>query len=187
MIKRNTKELIIDTASELFYQKGYNLIGINEIIEKSGIAKATLYNHFKSKEDLCLAYLDKRDKELIENIDSFCQSKPKGNKRLIAVIEFLLPFFNSGKFNGCWCLRTVAEIPQDNIKIKQKIKKNKNQFLQFIEGLVRNNKPNLTKGKQEKLARYIYLLYEGAVAESHLQSESWPINDNIDVLKSILK
>jgi len=59
---------------------------------KAGIAKATLYSHFKSKEDLCIAYLDFRDSELLKNIKEFCVSKPKGNSRLIAVLEFLIPF-----------------------------------------------------------------------------------------------
>ena len=54
--KSDIRENIVKTASELFYRNGYNSTGINEIIRESGIAKATLYNHFKSKEDLCLSY-----------------------------------------------------------------------------------------------------------------------------------
>lgn len=187
MAKKNTRDLIIETASALFYSRGYNLVGINEIIEESGIAKATLYNHFKSKEDLCLAYLDKRDKELINNIQVFCDKKPKGPKRLIALLEFLLPFFESENFNGCWCLRTIAEVPQDNVRIRGKIKTNKNLFLDFIQAQVEENMSQLSKAKRLKLGRTIYLLYEGAVAESHLQNEAWPIKDNIVVLKTLLK
>ena len=187
MSRETTKNLIIETASELFYTRSYNLVGINEIIEKSGIAKATLYNNFKSKEDLCLAYLDKRDKELLINIQKFCSEKPKGNKRLIAVLEFLIPFFESDDFNGCWCLRTLAEVPPSNVKIRNKIKANKTSFLSFIHSLVKENKQDLSKAKQEKLARSIYLLYEGAVSESHLQNECWPITQGIDVLKTLLK
>lgn len=187
MTTKDTKQIIIETASQLFYARGYNLVGINEIIEKSGIAKATLYNHFKSKEELCLAYLDKRDKELLENIETFCNKKSKGTKRLIGVLEFLLPFFNDKSFNGCWCLRTLAEVPQDNVKIRSKIKSNKLDFLAFIQTLIKENVSALPKHKSNKLAKTIYLLYEAAVAESHLQNEPWPITENIDVLKTLLK
>jgi len=186
-MKQDTRDIIITTASTLFYDKGYNLTGINEIIDKAGIAKATLYNHFKSKEDLCIAYLESRDSNLLENIKNFCDSKPKGNRRLTAVIEFLIPFFDNKDFNGCWCIRTVAEVPKDNKRIKQKIKANKNLFLGFIKNLVKENKPKLTKKKQEKLAARIYLLYESAVSESHLQEDAWPIHENLGLLKSILK
>src|SRR5579884_2801954 len=48
---------ILETARELFYRNGYRATGINEIIEKSGVAKATFYAHFPSKEDLALAYM----------------------------------------------------------------------------------------------------------------------------------
>ncbi len=185
-MKEDTRNTIINTASELFYNKGYNLTGINEIIEEAGIAKATLYSHFKSKEALCLAYLDSRDKELLRRIEEFCNSKSKGNARLVAVLEFLLPFFQQDNFNGCWCIRTLAEIPKDNELIKAKIKTNKLQFLNFINQLVEENKPKLSSKKQDTLAKRIYLLYEGAVAESHLQSEDWPIVESIKFLKSHL-
>jgi len=185
-MKSDTRNTIINTASELFYNKGYNLTGINEIIDKAGIAKATLYSHFKSKEDLCLAYLEARDHELMINIQKFCDSKPKGNKRLIAVLEFLLPFFRQPDFNGCWCIRTIAEIPKDNKEIRTKIKTNKQKVLNFIHELVKENKPRLSKMKQRSLGKWIYLLYEGAVAESHLQEDDWPIRANIQFLKSYL-
>ncbi len=187
MAREDTRQIIIDTASDLFYDKGYNLVGINEIIEKSGIAKATLYNHFKSKEDICLAYLDHRDKDLLLSIEAFCAELPKGDKRLIGVLQFLLSFFENDGFNGCWCLRTLAEVPKDNVRVRQKIQENKREFYDFIATLVAQNKVKLSQKKKDKLARNIYLLYEGALAESHLQDEAWPIHDSIVILKTLLK
>lgn len=186
-MKQDTRSLIIDTASILFYEKGYNLTGINEIIEKAGIAKATLYSHFKSKEDLCIAYLIHRDKEFMENIRAFCNAKRKGNARLIGVLEFLITFFETAGFNGCWCIRTVAEVPRDNLRIKAQIKENKVTFLNFLKLLVEENKEGYTKKQIDKLAKRIYLLYESAVSESHLQGDSWPIHECIDFLKNYLK
>ncbi len=186
-MKRNdTRELIIDTASNLFYKKGYNLTGINEIIAEAGIAKATLYSHFRSKEDLCVAYLEARDETLIQNISEFCYAKPKGNEQLVAVLEFLIPFFEDKDFNGCWCIRTIAEVPKDNERIRSKIKANKSLLINFIQKLVADNKPHLSPEQKEKLTKRIYLLYESAVAESHLQDDSWAIHESIDLLKSIL-
>ena len=58
-------ELLIDTALALFYTKGINSIGINEILKTSGVAKRTLYSHFESKEALILAALNQRHKKFI--------------------------------------------------------------------------------------------------------------------------
>lgn len=186
-MKEDTRNLILITASNLFYEKGYNLTGINEIIEKAGIAKATLYSHFSSKEELCIAYLNSRDNAFLKDIESFVHTKRKGNARLIAVLQFLIPFFESDGFNGCWCIRTVAEIPKDNEKIRMTIKTNKNRFLNFLESLVIDNKPALSKRKATILAKRLYLLYESAVSESHLQNEAWPIDESITFFKDYLK
>ncbi len=178
---------IINTASELFYKKGYNLTGINEIIAKANIAKATLYSHFKSKEDLCIAYLEYRDEILSKNLQEFCESKTKGDAQLLAVLQFLIPFFKSEQFNGCWCIRTLAEIEPQNEKIRTCIKANKVSFLQYLKKLVKQNKPELKASIQKQIANRIYLLYEGAILESHLHNEIWPIKEAIKLLRDVLE
>lgn len=185
-MKTDTRAFILKTASNLFYEKGYNLTGINEIIATAGIAKATLYNHFKSKEDLCIAYLKGQDEILIQELKAYCTTKKLGNNQLLGILDFLTKFYNSGRFNGCWCLRTFAEIPQDDQKITNQIRIGKNDLLTFISQLVSENKPTLTTAKQNKLSRRIYLLYEGAVSESHLQGDDWPIRESRNLLKDLL-
>lgn len=187
MAREDTRDQIINTASELFYNQGYNLTGINEIIDKAGIAKATLYSHFKSKEDLIQAYLDKKDNELLKSIMAFCESKQHGEKRLIAVLEFLVEFFKQDNFNGCWCIRSMAEVPKENAEIRLKIKNSKTRFREYIKLLVRDNMSSLTSRQKEKLSNRLYLLYEASVSESHLQDDVWPIKESISLLKEILK
>jgi len=183
----NTTNLILNTAANLFYNKGYNLVGINEIIKEAGIAKATLYSHFNTKNDLLLAYLDKMDREMMASLQEFVNSKPVGNKRLKAVLEFLYPFFNEENFNGCWCIRSLAEVPKDNEDVKNKIKANKNLLLSYVKLIVIESKPDLKPKAQISLAKHLYLLYEGAVTEAHLQNESWPIDEAIHLLNIRLK
>ena len=181
------KELIINTASELFYKKGFNLVGINEIVSTAGIAKASLYNHFKTKNDLLLAYLDKMDRDLMSSLMEFVNNKPIGDERLISVLEFLYPFFNQENFNGCWCIRSLAEVPMDNESIRDKVKSNKARLLSFCKLLVVENKPDLSTEEQLSLAHHLYLMYEGAITESHVHGESWPIDEAISLLQRRLK
>lgn len=169
------RQHIVETASALFYQKGYNLTGINEIIAKSEIAKATLYHHFRSKEEICIAYLQFRNTAFLAEIEAFCQQKPQGSAQLYAIFEFLQVFFEDHNFNGCWCIRTAAEIPQDNEKIKAEIQTQKEAFLRLIARLIETNLSDISSAEQDLLTRQIYLLYEGAVAESHLHGQDWPI------------
>ena len=57
----SVRDRILSTASELFYKEGVNNVGIDRIIAESGVAKMSLYNHFKSKDDLIAAWLQQRD------------------------------------------------------------------------------------------------------------------------------
>lgn len=180
------RQHIIETASFLFYKNGYNSTGINEIIAESGIAKATLYNHFKSKEDICLAYLQFKNTTFLKDIEAFTKSKKIGKDQLIAIFDFLQIFFKDNDFNGCWCIKTVAEIPIENKRIRAEIQIQKNNFLQLISGLVSENQENATEKEINILARQIYLLYEGAIGESHLHQADWPIKEAKNLCSQII-
>lgn len=181
------KDHIIKTASDLFYNKGYNLTGINEIISQAGIAKATLYNHFKSKEDICLAYLQYKNHAFLSKIKEVCSSKKEGVDQVLAVFDFLEVFFKDKDFNGCWCINTISELPKENQRIRSEIQQQKNGLIDFLTELVGQNLPDRNTQEQQKLAKHIYLLYEGAVSESHLHQSDWPIISARELCNVIIK
>lgn len=181
------KQKIIETASHLFYQKGYNLTGINEIIREASIAKATLYNHFKSKEDICLAYLHFKDATLQQELKAFTSKAAGGKERVLALFDFLKFFFTSKDFNGCWCLNTISEIPRENEKIRTVIQDQKKNLIRFIEQLVVENIPNKSTKEQQQIAKELYLLYESALSESHLHQDAWPIESARNLCAAIIK
>lgn len=177
---------IIETASDLFYKNGYNSTGINEIISESGIAKATLYNHFKSKEDICLAYLRFKNSIFLNDIEAFAIAQETGAAQVLAVFDFLQQFFQDRDFNGCWCIKTVAEIPKDNVRVRDEIQAQKREFLALLEKLINTNL-NITDAQQiNSLARRVYLLYESAISESHLHGEDWPIKEAKQICEQIV-
>jgi len=166
------KERIIATASRLFYEQGYNNTGINQILKESDVAKASMYDHFESKEDICVAYLRQMDDQFTHNLTEFLKKKRKGRSRVLGVFDFLEEFYNAENFRGCWCLNTMAEIPQDDERIKQEIRSQKDSLRKTIKSLVMENLP---ASKDKSLADQLYLLYEGALMESYLYSSNWPI------------
>ena len=180
------RQNIVETATKLFYQNGYNLTGINEIIKEAGIAKATLYHHFKSKEDICLAYLVYKNNTFTTDIRAFVEKAPAGDAQILALFDFLQSFFQGKDFNGCWCLNTIAELPKGSERIKEEIQKQKHQLIQFITSLAKNFLSTDDKTVYEALARRIYLLYESALAESHLHQAPWPIDDARELCKILL-
>ena len=180
------KSRIIETASYLFYKNGYNSTGINQIISEAGIAKATLYNHFKSKEEICLAYLKHKNVSFLEDFEAFTTSKTQGKEQLLAIFDFLTLFYQQKDFNGCWCIKTVSEIPKDNKVIRDEIQLQKNSFIAFIRKLVTANMEGIDEAQTASLARQIYLLYESAVGESHLHQEDWPILESKNICERLI-
>ena len=179
------RQTIIETASRLFYENGYNLTGINEIIKEAGIAKATLYNHFRSKEEICIAYLQYKDQVFFEQLKPFIAQYKEGKEQLIALFDFLEAFYNNSDFNGCWCLNTISEIPKENKEIRAVIQNGKETLINYIEELLATV-PEMTATDIKIYAKQIYVLYEGGLSESHLHQEVWPIETARGLCKKLI-
>ena len=166
---------IITTAGNLFYLNGYNSTGINEIIEKCDIAKATLYSHFKSKEDICIAYLKQRHDAFMESLKGYVGRQNSARNQLLAVFDLLQDMYREENFQGCWGLKTLGELSPKQKKILGVIQKQKKDLLLYLGEVVDNNIPNSSKAEIEKLSGGLYLLFESAITESHLFKNDWPI------------
>ncbi|MEX0313407.1 MAG: TetR/AcrR family transcriptional regulator [Allomuricauda sp.] len=175
MGKAILREKIISTAGELFYVNGYNSTGINEIIAKSGIAKATLYSHFKSKEDICIAYLTQRHEDFLTSLKSYVGKRKKGKNQLLAIFDFLRDIYRDEDFHGCWALKTLGELSPKQKKLFGVIQKQKKELLLYLGEVVSENIVNISKAETEKISGGLYLLYDSAMTESHLFKNDWPI------------
>lgn len=173
---RNVHQHIIDTASDLFYLQGYNATGINSIIAKSQIAKATLYHHFKSKEELCIAYLNQKHHDFMENLKTFIDKKDVGEPKLLGIFDLLRLRYREENFQGCWAIKTLGEIPPNNKNILSVIQAQKKELLLYLGELVAENISNVSKAEVESISGGIYLLYESALTECHLYKNDWPIH-----------
>lgn len=181
--QKPVKERLIETASELFYQNGYNNTGINEVIEKAKVAKASLYTHFKTKDALCLAYLTHKETQFYNRLNIFLKGKQKGKVKVLALYDFLREIYRDDNFRGSWNQNILAEIPQNNIIIKEEIFKHKANLRNYITELVSEN---VDTKQPEKIGSKLYLLFEGALVESYLQQDSWPIKDAKEIAMSLI-
>ncbi len=105
------RERLLAAANELFYAEGVQTVGIDRIIERAGVAKASLYNLFGSKEELVAAYLELRHEQttsrLVDAIDRFDDPRQK----ILAVFDTQAQLFEQPDFNGCAFMSASTEAP----------------------------------------------------------------------------
>src|SRR5687767_12364513 len=90
---------LIDTATRLFYADGIHAVGIDRIIAEAGVAKATFYNHFPSKDDLVLAYIEEQDRLGREATAALPRQSPR--KMIAAVLGRISTTAAAGDYRGC--------------------------------------------------------------------------------------
>ncbi|MBW4572405.1 MAG: TetR/AcrR family transcriptional regulator [Tolypothrix carrinoi HA7290-LM1] len=116
----HARQQILETASELFYQKGIQHVGINEVIAESGVAKRTLYRWFPSKDLLIEEVMKYRASQWIcwfETAVSERGNTPK--ERLLATFDVLREWYASPNFRGCPFINAVLEIADASHKAHQ--------------------------------------------------------------------
>src|ERR1700761_6514337 len=127
-MKKNTvRENIVSTAIRLFYRQGYSNTGINQIIDEARVSKSALYQNFSSKEDLLIAYLDVTGEETIHSLRIAAAKYSNPKAKIIAIFDYLEELVQQQDFYGCHFLNMVYELPEDAVRIKEQLKKQKDK------------------------------------------------------------
>src|SRR5215831_8421613 len=130
-----TRQKILETAADLFYQQGYNSTGINQIISESQVAKASFYAHFSSKEDLCVATLDWRHEHWFAELKRFTLGKRTVKTQIAACFQFITYMNAKENFRGCNFLNILSEISSNNKKILSVIQNHKNDLRHYFKSI----------------------------------------------------
>jgi AcrR family transcriptional regulator len=105
----SARDRLLAAANELFYEEGVNTVGIDRIIERAGVAKATLYSTFGSKDELIRAYLASRHQARRARIEAAVARYDTPRERLLAVFDALGDSIATPGFHGCAFVNATAE------------------------------------------------------------------------------
>ena len=154
------KERIIDAAYELFSRQGTRSVGVDAIIERSGVAKMTLYRHFRSKQDLVIAFLRRREelwtRNWLEREVRARAADPKG--RLLTVFDLFDEWFQRPDFEGCPFVGVLLEYEPGN-KIREAAAEHLAQIRAFLMGLA----VEAGLGDAKGLAEVWHMLMKGSI------------------------
>jgi AcrR family transcriptional regulator len=166
----SARERILDAAYELFSRRGVQAVGVNEVIERAGVANATLYRHFPSKEKLVLAFLDLREqrwtKDLIEAGAMRRGSNPED--RLLAIFDVLDEWFHRDDFEAGSFIRVLLELGPNNPAGDASVR-----HLEQLRAIVRHLAEEAGLHDTESFAHSWHILIQGSIvvaAEGDLEA-----------------
>lgn len=161
----NRRDLLVETAARLFYRDGYHATGIDRILAESGVAKMTLYKHFKSKDELILAALRRQDEQFRNWLMQAVEKRARApREQLLAIFDALDEWFGSPQFNGCAFLKASAEFSGRDNPVRAVAAENKRLTLAYF----RNRAEAAGASDPGRLARRLLLLADGAIAAAHV-------------------
>ncbi|MBN9671987.1 TetR/AcrR family transcriptional regulator [Roseibium aggregatum] len=168
---QSRRDELVETALRLFYMHGFNATGIDKILAEAGVAKMTLYKHFRSKDELILAVLNRRDEQfrnwLMSEMEKASQDP---RERLLAMFDALETWFQ-GKafkslgFNGCAFINAASEFGDQLHPIHRTCAEHKQRIVEYLERLCAEAGAEDPAALAEQLA----LLKEGAIATAHVR------------------
>ena len=167
-----TKQRILDAAALLFGERGYDSVGINELIEKSCVAKATFYQHFRSKEKLCAEWLRAEAKESERSAVSLLDSKISALEKVAQKFDGLRDHLKASEFRGCCFSNTATVMIEDN-EVRAVVNDYKAGSRLFWHSLALqlNREPSAAR----VLGDGLILLFSGAVTEAQNTKAVWPV------------
>jgi len=159
-VRSDARERILESAYDLFSHRGVRGVGVDEIVERSGVAKATLYRHFRSKDDLVLAFLARRE-ELWTHDWLEAEARQHGEtaeEQLLAIFDIFDGWFRQGDFEGCSFINVLLEMGNGHPVGTASV-----GFLENIRSLLRRFAAEADLREPEAFAHSWHILMKGSI------------------------
>lgn len=154
---------VFEVAADLFYREGIRAVGVDTIVKQAGVAKISLYRNFDSKDDLIVAYLEKRNADYWRNVDRVLATKrddPRAHLR--ALISYIAGRTTTPGYRGCPFINYTSEFPDASHPGHRIVDDNKREMRRRLADLT----AAIGALRPAQLADALFLLIEGAYASS---------------------
>jgi AcrR family transcriptional regulator len=178
----STRERLLETASRLFYERGFQAVGVDQISAESGVAKMTLYRHFPSKDDLVVAYLERSEEMFCDWFERALATEREPRDKLIAVFTALSALARSAHCLGCTFQVSAAEYPDPRHPAHRVAVAHKQELRLRLELLAKQ------AGLRDPstLADQLLLLMDGTWVAARMFRRASPARHVVEAAKSLI-
>jgi AcrR family transcriptional regulator len=162
----SARNRLLAAADELFYSEGVHVVGVDRIVERAGVTKASLYNTFGSKEELVRAYLEQHMRRRQERIARILAANDTPRERILGVFAEVEDLLAGSQFRGCRFISAAAESrPGDASELVAA------QYRAWLWSLFTDLAQAAGAGDAKQLGRRLLLLYDGAAVAARMDPD----------------
>jgi AcrR family transcriptional regulator len=164
----SVRERLLAAADDLFYEEGVHTVGIDRVLDRAGVAKASLYGTFGSKDELVRAYLEQRGLRIQERIAKRMARHEGPRERILSVFDLLSERVADGSFRGCAFVNACAEGPPGSTPARQEASVHRAWRCHLFGELAKE------LGVRDPVATgaQISLLYDGALITASMDADA---------------
>jgi AcrR family transcriptional regulator len=165
------RDRILDAANDLFYREGVRAVGVDLVVERSGVAKTSLYRYFATKDDLVAAVLERDNADFWERWEHVASQKANDPaEQLEAHLQWIAQYIAGPKYRGCPFLNVATEFPAADHPARRVAAKHKAELHRRLSLLARR----MNVRKHDALAEQLVLLIDGAYVNGQLFGKAGP-------------
>lgn len=162
------RERLVEAATELFYAEGVRAVSVDKVIDRAGTTKVTFYRHFKSKDDLVLAHLERRARMEREGIGAaMAHAGGDTDKTFQLIAKHLGAMSCEPGFRGCPFINAAAEYPDPASAVRKTIRDHREWCRAAYTEIVRP----LAPADSQAMAEDLMLLHGGAMVAGNLDAD----------------
>jgi AcrR family transcriptional regulator len=162
----SARDRLLAAADELFYAEGVHVVGVDRIVERAGVTKASLYNTFGSKDELVRAYLENHFRRRQSRIAQILASHATPRERLLAVFAEVEGLLAGSAFRGCRFISAAAESrPGDAGEVVAE------KYRAWLWSLFTDLAEAVGAGDPKQVGRQLFLLYDGAAVAARMDQD----------------
>jgi len=184
------KEKIVEAASDLFFEQGYQATTIDHVIERSGVSRPTLYTYFKTKEELCIEYLKERRRIDLDLLRETMRKEKTAKGRFLTVARVTGKTLSSTQYRGCRYFNMISEVADCKSPITKEARLYVDGYREMVKEGVLELKASSPKYKNlnvDRIAETYYLIASGAIMASQEYRERWPIDRALKDIERLME
>jgi AcrR family transcriptional regulator len=161
----SARERLLDAAARVFYSEGIRTTPVDRVIAEAGVTRATLYRHFKGKQELVLAYVEACDQAVRAKTEAVAETVENPRDVLRALVEGVVDEICQPGFRGCPFINAAAEYADPEHPVRRAVGEYRAWFHRILaDALARTGHPEPESG-----AHTLALLRDGAMVAGYLE------------------